>query len=346
MNESVINVGIIGGSGYSGEELLRLLLHHPGVRLSAITSRENADRRVGEFFPRYSECDLHFMAPDVDEIARLCQVVFLALPNGLASQYAAPLLEKGCKLIDLSADFRLRDSAVYEKYYKMPHPAPELIQKAVYGLPELYRAQLKGASLVANPGCYVTSILLPATALLKAGVASPEGIVAMSMSGVTGAGRKVSLEYIFPECNESLHPYGVTSHRHLPEIEQELAVAAGVPQVVMNFLPHLVPVNRGIHSSILMTPAAGKTAEDALAALQAAYEKEPFVRVLPPGKLTDTKHVTRTNLCEIGCVYEPRTNRLIVSSAIDNLTKGASGQAVQNMNLLCGFPETMGLEVQ
>ncbi len=338
-------VAIIGGSGYSGEELLRILLHHPMVELTAITSRENAGKPVGEFFPRYAECTLKFIQPDVDEIAKLADVVFLALPNGLAGTYARPLLEKGCKVIDISADFRLRDPAIYEKYYKMPHPAPELLPQAVYGLPEVYRKEIAGARLIANPGCYVTSVLLPCTALLRAGVAESEGIVSMSMSGVTGAGRKVALDYIFPECNESMKPYGVTGHRHLPEIEQELAVAAGVSSVTMNFLPHLVPVNRGIHSSILLTPKAGKTAEDALAALHAQYDGEPFVRILAPGKLADTKHVTRTNICEIGCVYDARTNRLIVSSVIDNLTKGASGQAVQNLNLLCGFPETTGLEI-
>ncbi len=338
-----IKVAIIGGSGYSGEELLRLLLRHPGVELVAVTSRENAGKRVGDFFPRYSECDLRFVPPQVEEIASMAEVVFLALPNGLASQYAAPLLEKGCKVIDLSADFRLRDPAVYEKYYKMAHPAPWLLSQAVYGLPELYREELRSARLVANPGCYVTSILLPVTALLREKAASPRGIVAMSMSGVTGAGRKVSLDYIFPECNESLRPYGVTGHRHLPEIEQELAATAQVPSVTMNFLPHLVPVNRGIHSSVLLEPGEGKTLEDAREALEKAYGQEPFVRVLEPGKLADTKHVTRTNLCEIGCLYDSHTGKLVVSSAIDNLTKGASGQAVQNMNLICGFPETTGL---
>ena len=338
-----IRVSIIGGSGYSGEELLRLLIHHPYAELTAITSRENAGKPVGEFFPRYAECPLRFVMPDVEAISAVSDVVFLALPNGLAGDYARPLLERGCRVIDISADFRLRDPAVYEKYYKKVHPAPELIPQAVYGLPELYRSQIAGARLVANPGCYVTSILLPGTALLRAGVASPEGIVAMSMSGVTGAGRKVALDYIFPECNESLHPYGVVGHRHLPEIEQELAVAAGVPKVVMNFLPHLVPVNRGIHSSVLYNAMPGKNAESALEALQAAYAGEPFVRILPAGKLADTKHITMTNRCEIGCAYDERTGRLVVSSALDNLTKGASGQAVQNMNIMFGLPETSGL---
>ena len=338
-----VRVAIIGGSGYSGEELLRLLSQHPYAELTAITSRDNAGRPVGELFPRYSECPLCFIKPDVSEVARLADLVFLALPNGLAGDYARPLLESGCRIIDISADFRLRNPAVYEKYYKMAHPAPELLPQAVYGLPELYREEIKGARLIANPGCYVTSVLLPTTALLRAGVVSPEGIIASCMSGVTGAGRKVSLDYIFPECNESLRPYGVTGHRHLPEIEQELAVAASVPSVTMNFIPHLVPVNRGIHSTIILNAMPGANAATALDALKAAYGDEYFVRILQPGKLADTKHITGTNRCEIGVAYDERTGKIIVSSAIDNLCKGASGQAVQNMNIMCGFPENTAL---
>lgn len=338
-----VRVAIIGGSGYSGEELLRLLSQHPYAELTAITSRDNAGRPVGELFPRYTECPLSFIKPDVTEVARLADLVFLALPNGLAGDYARPLLESGCKIIDISADFRLRDPAVYEKYYKMAHPAPELLPRAVYGLPEIYRKEIAGASLIANPGCYVTSVLLPGTALLRAGVVSPDGIIASCMSGVTGAGRKVSLDYIFPECNESLRPYGVVGHRHLPEIEQELAVAAGIPAVTMNFIPHLVPVNRGIHSTIIFNAMPGANAATALEALEAAYGNEYFVRILKPGKLADTKHITYTNRCEIGVAYDERTGKIIVSSAIDNLCKGASGQAVQNMNIMCGFPENTAL---
>ena len=214
-----VRVAIIGASGYSGEELVRLLLPHPQVELTAITSRENAGKAVGEVFPRYAECPLKFIRPDVSEVARLAEVVFLALPNGLAGEYARPLLAAGRKVIDLSADFRLRNPAVYEKYYKMAHPAPELLSEAVYGLPEIYRETIRKARLIANPGCYVTSVLLPVTALLRAGVAEAEGIEAMCMSGVTGAGRKVAADYIFPECNESLRPYGLVGHRHLPEME-------------------------------------------------------------------------------------------------------------------------------
>ena len=337
-----VRVGIVGASGYAGEELLRLLLRHPGIELTCITSRQHAGQPVGAAFPRYVECPLSFIAPDVDEIARLCDVVFLALPHGLAHDYAAPLLERGLRVLDISADFRLRDTEVYRTYYKLEHPAPELLPLAVYGLPERYRAQLRTARLVACAGCYVTSVLLPATALLAAGVAEPEGIEAISMSGVTGAGRKVDLPYIFPECNESLRPYGVTGHRHLPEMEQELSVAAGRP-VVINFIPHLVPVNRGIHSTILLHARPGADAAAALDALRRAYAGEPFVRVLPEGQLADTKHVTMTNMGELGCAFDRRTGRLIVSSVIDNLTKGASGQAIQCMNILCGLDETAGL---
>ncbi len=343
MSERRIRAGIVGASGYSGEELLRLLLRHGQVELTCITSRQHAGKPAGAVFPRYMECQVPFTTPDVDDIAAKCDVVFLALPHGLATEFAIPLLERGLKVLDISADFRLRDPAVYEKYYKAPHPAPELLKRAVYGLPELYREAIRGADLIACPGCYPTSILLPSTALLRAGLVEATGIEAISLSGVTGAGRKVDAAYIFPECNESVRPYGVVGHRHLPEIEQELAVAAGVPSVTMNFIPHLVPVNRGIHSCILLQARPGVDAAAVLDCLHRAYDGEPFVRVLAPGGLADTKHVTMTNMCEIGCAFDARTGRLIVSSAIDNLTKGAAGQAVQDMNILFGLRETAGL---
>ncbi|MGI5924007.1 MAG: N-acetyl-gamma-glutamyl-phosphate reductase [Lentisphaeria bacterium] len=340
---SKIRVGIVGASGYAGEELLRLLLQHPSVELTCITSRQYAGQPLGKAFPRYRECPLHFIAPDVASFAPLIDVAFLALPHGLAAEFAVPLLAHGVKVIDISADFRLRDTAVYAKYYKSEHPAPELLSKAVYGLPERYGSALHGAELVACPGCYPTSIILPGAALLEAGLVESTGIEAISLSGVTGAGRKVDLPYIFPECNESIRPYAVTGHRHLPEIEQELAVAAGVPALTMNFIPHLIPVNRGIHSMILFHGRSGCTTDKALAALHAAYEGKPFVRILAANELADTKHVTMTNMCEIGCVFDERSGRLLVSSAIDNLTKGASGQAIQCMNIMYGLDETAGL---
>jgi N-acetyl-gamma-glutamyl-phosphate reductase len=340
---SKIRVGIVGASGYAGEELLRLLLQHPRASLSCITSRQYAGQPVGTVFPRYRECPLSFIAPEVAKFAPLLDLVFLALPHGLAAEFAVPLLAHGVKVIDISADFRLRDTATYAAYYKSEHPAPELLDRAVYGLPERYGDALRSAELVACPGCYPTSIILPGAPLLAAGLVESSGIEAISLSGVTGAGRKVDLPYIFPECNESVRPYAVTGHRHLSEIEQELAAAAGASGLVMSFVPHLIPVNRGIHSTILFHARPGCNAETALAALHAAYDDKPFVRILGAGELADTKHVTMTNMCEIGCAFDQRSGRLLLSSAIDNLTKGASGQAIQCMNLMYGLDESCGL---
>lgn len=338
-----IKAAVVGASGYSGEELLRILTRHGAVDITCVTSRQYAGQTVGTVFPRFADLDLHFSAPEIESVAASADVAFLALPHGLAAEFALPLLESGVKVVDISADFRLRDAAVYETYYGKPHPAPEMLAQAVYGLPERNREQLRSASLVACPGCYPTSVIVPTAPLLAEGLIQAEGLAVCSMSGVTGAGRKVDLPYIFPECNESVRPYGIVGHRHLPEIEQELSGAAGAT-VVMNFIPHLVPVNRGIHSTIIAT--AGKSvacAEQVVEAWNRVYGAERFVRVLPCGKLADTKNVTWTNTVEIGCAHDSRTGRVILSSAIDNLTKGASGQAVQCMNLMFGLDETMGL---
>lgn len=338
-----LRVAIVGAAGYAGEELLRLLARHPRVEIKVVTSRQNAGKDIAEIFPRLSGTGLSFSMPDASAIIRDCDVAFLALPHGLAHEFAEPMARAGLTVIDISADFRLRSVSQYKKYYKVEHPAPDLLKSAVYGLPERYREQIRGAKLIACPGCYVTSILLPCTAVLQARLASPKGIVACSMSGVTGAGRKVDLPYIFPECNESVRAYSVAGHRHLPEIEQELAVAAGVDELKMNFIPHLVPMNRGIQSTILLDPVEGCTEEAVHAALIDAYGNEPFVRVLPLGSLPDTKHVSLTNFCEIGCRLDEHAGKLMLFSCIDNLTKGASGQAVQDMNIRFGFPETEGL---
>ncbi len=337
-----VKTAVVGASGYSGEELLRILSKHPYCEITEVTSRQHAGARLAAVFPRFSENTLAFSSPDAARIAESAQAAFLALPHGLAAEFAAPLLEKGVKVIDISADFRVRDPEVYKRYYGQDHPAPELLSKAVYGMPEFYRDSIRGASLVACPGCYPTSILLAALPLIKRGIVSPEGIVVSSMSGVTGAGRKVDLPYIFPECNESLRAYSVSGHRHLSEIEQELGDAAGC-EVKINFLPHLVPVSRGINSTLLFNPA-GAACQDAIASVyDEAYGSEPFVRILPNGKLADTKNVTMTNFCEIGFVLDVHTGRLIVTSAIDNLTKGASGQAVQCFNIMFGMDEREGL---
>ncbi len=339
-----INVAIFGASGYSGEELIRILLHHPEVKIAAITSRQYAGQGIETVFPRFFETGLRFVEPNVDAIAADVDAAFLALPHGLAAEYASPLLNKGITVIDISADFRLKDTAKYQKYYKTEHPAPELLPQAIFGQPETHRDELKGAKLVACAGCYVTSVILPTVPLLTSGLAKPSNIIAACMSGVSGAGRKVDLPYIFPECNESVRPYGVTGHRHLPEMEQELARAAGVDELTMNFIPHLIPVNRGIHSTIFMDPARDGICKNCVGgALNKAYADEPFVRVLPHGQLADTKHITMTNMCEIGYAFDEHTGKIILSSAIDNLTKGASGQAVQCMNLALGIDETTGL---
>src|ERR1051325_5679805 len=347
-------VAIVGASGYSGEELVRLLLHHPHVELTAVTSRQNAGQTLAQVFPKFAHHPrasmLRFSEPKAEVLAKQADVVFLTLPHGVAAEYATPLVQAGCLVIDLSADFRLRSAEVYKEFYAHDHPAPELLAKAVYGLPEIHRDAIRKASLVASPGCYPTSILLPIIPLLKAGLVKHTGIIADSLSGVSGAGRKAELDYLFVECNESARPYGIPKHRHLSEIEQELSLAAG-KAVIIQFSPHLIPINRGILTTLYLAPEKHfSTAAEVFAltgqineCYQKAYGKEPFVRLLDGKALPDTKNVAGTNVIEIGWRLDARTGRLIIVSAEDNLVKGASGQAVQSMNLLCGFEETAGL---
>jgi N-acetyl-gamma-glutamyl-phosphate reductase len=349
-----VKVGIVGASGYSGEELVRLLLRHPGVELAAVTSRQYAGQTIAQIFPKFANYpgaqSLRFSEPKAELLARTAQIIFLALPHGVAAEYAAPLLDLGCQVIDLSADFRLKSQATYQEYYGHNHPAPELLQKSVYGLPEINRALIRKAALIASPGCYPTSILLPLIPLLRAGLANPANIIASSLSGVSGAGRKAEMDYLFVECNESVRAYGVTRHRHLSEIEEQLSAAAG-STVVIQFTPHLIPVNRGILTTLYVTPGKPFAGPDGMETLageiaacyRAAYAQESFVRLLDSKSLPDTKNVTGSNVIEIAWRLDPRTGRLLVISALDNLTKGASGQAVQSMNILCGFPETAGL---
>ena len=351
---SPVKVAIIGASGYSGEELVKLLLHHPHVELAAVTSRQHAGQTLAQIFPKYANHPrakaLRFSDPNSAVISKNAQVVFLALPHGVAAEYAVPLLEQGCQVIDLSADFRLNSAAVYKEFYGHDHASPELLGKAVYGLPEVYRDKIKTASLVASPGCYPTSILLPIIPLLREKIIKSTGIIADSLSGVSGAGRKAELDYLFVECNESMRPYGIPKHRHLSEIEQELSATAG-EGVTIQFSPHLVPMTRGILSTIYLAPEKHFSNETEMIALaerisrcyQSAYGNEPFVRLLEGKALPDTKNVAGTNIIEIAWRLDARTGRLIVMSALDNIVKGASGQAVQSMNLFCGFPETAGL---
>jgi N-acetyl-gamma-glutamyl-phosphate reductase len=347
-------VAIVGASGYSGEELVGLLLSHPDVELAAVTSRQYAGQSLAQIFPKFANHarakELRFSEPKAELLAKHAQIVFLALPHGVAAEFAVPLLQVGCQVIDLSADFRLKNAAVYKDFYAHDHPAPELLAQAVYGLPEIHRAEIKKASLIASPGCYPTSVLLPTIPLLKAGLIKPTGIIADSLSGVSGAGRKVEQDLLFVECNESVRPYGVPKHRHLSEIEQELSLAADA-QVTIQFTPHLIPINRGILTTLYLAPAEHFSDAAGMKALaeklsfcyQKAYGNEPFIRLLDGKALPDTKNVAGTNVIEIAWRLDPRTGRLIVMSAEDNLVKGASGQAIQSLNIMCGFPETAGL---
>ena len=339
-------VAVIGASGYSGEELVRLLLNHPHAELVAVTSRQNAGQTLAQIFPKFASHPkskmLRFVEPNVKILAKQVDIIFLALPHGVAAEYAVPLLNAGCIVIDLSADFRLKSAEVYKEFYAHDHPAPELLKKSVYGLPEIYREQIKKSLLVASPGCYPTSILLPTIPLLKSGLIKSTGIIADSLSGVSGAGRKIEGEYLFVECNESVRPYGVPKHRHLSEIEQELSIAAKT-KVTIQFTPHLIPINRGILTTLYLEPKEKLSDEKISACYKKFYGYEPFVRLLEGKNLPDTKNVEGTNVIEIAWRLDMRTGRLIVMSAEDNLTKGASGQAVQSMNIICGFPETAGL---
>jgi len=342
-----IKTAIVGASGYTGMELLRLLLGHPQVNLVAVTSRQESGKALGQVFPRFAKAAgawLTFAEPDPAVIAASgAEVAFLALPHGVAAPIARDLLDRGVRVIDLSADFRLRDPADYAEYYQQPHPAPDLLATAVYGLPELRAAAIRDARLVAAPGCYPTSILLPLLPLLRAKLIDPASLVANSMSGVSGAGRKADLSLLFCECHESARAYGIPKHRHLAEIEQELGLAAGT-KVILTFIPHLIPVNAGILTTTTATLREGVAPEAIGEALEAAYAGAAFVRLLGRGGCADIKHVARTNFIDIGWQHDPRGGRVLLLSAEDNLGKGAGGQAVQCFNLMFGLAETVGLQ--
>lgn len=339
-------VAVIGASGYTGEELVRLLLGHPHIDLVAATSRQLAGKTLAEVFPRLAHHKtanaLQFSDSDAKQIARDASLVFLALPHGLAAEFAKPLLSTGARVLDLSADFRIKDTAVYQDFYGHAHPAPELLGQSVYGMPEIYRDQIRDAKLVACPGCYPTSILIPLRPLIRRKAINRKTILVSSMSGVSGAGRKAEVDYLFSECNESIRPYGVPKHRHLSEIEQELSILAD-ERVVIQFTPHLVPINRGIVTTIYADIADNVVKMDPALLFSSAYGQEPFVRLLDDARLPDSKNVTGTNFIDIAWKIDKRTHRIVVMSTIDNIVKGASGQAVQCMNLMLGLPETAGL---
>ncbi len=343
-NSGKTRVAIVGASGYTGVELLRILKLHPNVEVTVVTSRQNQGKRVEELFPSlHAYPDLRFSMPDMEEICEKADVVFTAVPHQTAMSVVPPLIEAGLKVIDLSADFRIRDQAVYEEWYQA-HSAPDLLSEAVYGLPELYAESIGQSRLVANPGCYPTSIILPLSPLLKSGMVLAENIIVDSKSGTSGAGRGASVATLYCEINEGFKAYKVGEHRHTPEIEQELSAAAG-DHIKINFTPHLVPMSRGILSTIYCRVADSSiTTEQVHEELCRFYQQAPFVRILPVGTFPNCSSVRGSNFCDIGLKVDSRTGMLILVSVIDNLVKGASGQAVQNMNLMLGFEQAQALE--
>jgi len=342
MAGEAVRIGILGASGYTGADLVRLLLGHRRARIVAMTADRHAGKPVSSVFPHLAGYGL----PDLVTVAAVdwsaCDVAFCALPHGTTQEIVAGLPEH-LKIVDLSADFRLRDTATYAQWYGHPHHAPALQPEAVYGLTELHREAVRGARLVANPGCYPTAALLAVQPLLAAGLVDPEAVVLDAKSGVSGAGRALKETTLFCEAGEAVSAYGVGEHRHMPEIEQELSAAAG-QAILISFTPHLIPMSRGELITAYLRLADGATAETLHDRLTETYAGEPFVQVLPPGTPVSTGHVRGSNRCAISVFPDRRPGHALVLSAIDNLVKGSSGQAIQNMNLMCGLPEAEGLE--
>lgn len=345
MANDKLKVAVAGSSGYAGGELLRLLLAHPRVTVTAVTSEKSAGQPISSIFPNLLGLTELVCEPlDPEAISRKADLVFLALPH-VASQDACHHFRRlGKKVVDLSADFRLNDPAVYEKWYEHSHQYPGLLKEAVYGLPELHRSRIKGAMLIANPGCYPTGALLGLAPLVKEKAIDLSSIVIDSKSGVSGAGRSPSLAHHFPEVNEGFAAYKVATHRHTPEIEQELSLLAS-RKVTVSFTPHLVPMNRGILTTIYarFTKPIGQAGLHEM--YREFYKAERFIRLLPSGQAPNVRHVRGSNFCDIGVFSDPRTDRAVIVTAIDNLVKGASGQAVQNMNIMMGFDEAEGLKL-
>jgi len=336
----MVKVGIVGGTGYTGVELLRLLASHEDTEIVAITSRAESGRRVDDLFPNLrGHYDLAFSEPGVAELAA-CDVVFFATPHNVAMNLVPELLAAGTRVIDLSADYRLRDAALWSRWYGEPHASPEYLAEAVYGLPEVNRAAIAGARLVACPGCYPTSVQLGLIPLLARQLVDPDHLIASAASGVSGAGRQAKIDNLLSEVSDSFKAYGVSGHRHLPEIEQGLADVAGRP-VNVTFVPHLLPMIRGIHATLFARLQGDP--QDLQAIYESWYADEPFVDVLPAGMFPQTRTVRGANRCQIAVAVPQGRDTVVVMSTIDNLVKGASGQAVQNMNIMLGLPEAMGL---
>ena len=340
----MIKVGVVGGTGYTGVELLRLLALHPDVELTAITSRGEAGMAVSDMFPSLRRrVSLKFVTPQ-DAALEKCDAVFFATPNGIAMKQAAELVAAGVRVIDLAADFRIRDIAEWQKWYGMEHAAPELVAEAVYGLPEVNREQIRSARVLANPGCYPTAVQLGFLPLIEAGLVDTAHLIADAKSGVSGAGRKAEVHTLLPEAADSFKAYGVPGHRHLPEIRQGLSIAAG-HQVGLTFVPHLTPMIRGIHATLYGRLKPGVDTSDLQGLYEQRYVGEVFVDVMPAGSHPETRSVRASNLCRIA-VHRPQGgDTVVVLSVIDNLVKGAAGQAIQNLNIMFGLDEEAGLDI-
>jgi N-acetyl-gamma-glutamyl-phosphate reductase len=337
-------VGIIGATGYTGVELLRLLFHHPEVEVTALTSQKYAGIPIDQVFPSLMKhLQLTCEELNVDHISKKTDFIFTAVPHKTAMETVPHFYQRGKRVVDLSADFRLQDPAVYERWYQK-HTSANLLPESVYGLPELHREKIRNAKIVGNPGCYPTGALIGLIPLVKKGMVSLESIIIDAKSGVSGAGRDVVLDSLFCEVNEGVKAYKIFEHRHLPEIDQELSQLAQ-KKVAVTFVPHLIPMDRGILTTIYLILAKKLRAEAVLNIFEEHYQKEPFIRICPKGKLPNTKDVRGSNYCDVGIKVNEADGRTVIVTAIDNLVKGASGEAVQNMNIMLGFPETLGLDV-
>ncbi len=337
-----MQVSIVGATGYTGAELVKILLHHPRVDIECITSQSFAGKRIREVYP-HLDTELVCQKLDLNRISLESEVVFVALPHSVSMNTVGELCSRGKRVLDLSADFRLTDPCLYEKWYGTSHTQKELLKEAVYGLPEVHGDRIRGASLVANPGCYSTSAILALAPLLENRLIEEEEIIIDAKSGVSGAGRGLTLDTHYPEINESLHPYAVNSHRHIPEIEHEIGRIRG-KRIDVTFVPHLVPLNRGIISTCYARLKNFSQATDILNVYRNFYQGMPFVEILPAGEFPRIKDVVYSNRCRIGIATKEATRRIIVVSSLDNLLKGASGQAIQNMNLMLGLDESTGLK--
>ncbi|MBQ4087865.1 MAG: N-acetyl-gamma-glutamyl-phosphate reductase [Clostridia bacterium] len=338
----MVRVGILGATGYAGAELVRLLSSHKHTEITMLASKSYAGQKMSEVYPSMvGVCDMVLEEADIDKAAEKCDVVFTALPHGVSHEVISALYAKGLKVIDLSGDFRYNDIKVYEEWYKVEHACPELLAESVYGLCELHRDEIKKARLIGNPGCYTTCSILGLAPLLAKGLVETKNIIIDAKSGVTGAGRGLAIDYHFCECTESMKAYKVATHRHTSEIEQELSLLAG-EDIVLSFTPHLVPMKRGIFATEYANLKQPMEAEELIAIYKEFYKDEHFVRVYEKG-LPESNHVAGSNFVDIGISVDKRLNRVIVVSAIDNLVKGAAGQAVQNMNIMFGFEEGEGL---